>query len=214
MAEKERFKEWMEQNGAIATRRSLISRLKDWEDQESWRQFFDTYWRLIFNIARKSGLTEVEAQEVVQETVIALAKKIGDFKHNQRPGAFKGWLIQMTQWRICDQFRKRNNDAAAPDEGPEGENATDSIPDPGTSNVDEQWEQDWRQNMLDAALDRIRAKVPAKQFQAFDLYVTRKWTPAAVARAVGLPISQIYLIKFRMMKLLRAEVKRLEKQLI
>ena len=56
------------------TRYSLLSRLQNWDDQDSWRDFFDTYWRLIYSVAIKSGLTENEAQEVVQETVIAVAR--------------------------------------------------------------------------------------------------------------------------------------------
>ena len=39
----------------IPTRRSLLTRLKEWDDQESWQQFFDTYWRLIYSVALKSG---------------------------------------------------------------------------------------------------------------------------------------------------------------
>ena len=44
------------------------------DDRESWQQFFDTYGRFIFNIARKAGLSESEAEEVVQETVLGVAK--------------------------------------------------------------------------------------------------------------------------------------------
>lgn len=33
---------------SIPTRKSLLGRLKDWEDQESWHVFFDTYWKLIY----------------------------------------------------------------------------------------------------------------------------------------------------------------------
>ena len=55
---------------SIPTRYSLLSRLQDWDDQESWRVFFDTYWRLIYSVAARSGLTESEAQDVVQETII------------------------------------------------------------------------------------------------------------------------------------------------
>ena len=51
---------------SIPTRQSLLARLKDWEDQASWREFFDTYWRLIHAVALKAGLNEVEAQEVVR----------------------------------------------------------------------------------------------------------------------------------------------------
>jgi RNA polymerase sigma-70 factor (ECF subfamily) len=53
---------------AIPTRYSLLSRLQKWDDQESWKDFFDIYWRFIYSVAVKSGLTEDEAQDVVQET--------------------------------------------------------------------------------------------------------------------------------------------------
>ena len=39
----------------IATRTTLIDRLKNWQDQSSWQSFFDSYWRLIYGVARKSG---------------------------------------------------------------------------------------------------------------------------------------------------------------
>src|SRR5436190_12342935 len=58
----------MKNSGLIATRRSLVERLADWGDQRRWQEFFDTYWKLIHSAARKSGLTDAEAQEVVQET--------------------------------------------------------------------------------------------------------------------------------------------------
>jgi DNA-directed RNA polymerase specialized sigma24 family protein len=58
---------------SIPTRYTLLSRLQDWDDQESWRVFFDTYWRLIYSVAIRSGLTEAEAQDAVQETVICVA---------------------------------------------------------------------------------------------------------------------------------------------
>jgi len=84
----------------VPTRYTLLSRLRDWEDNDSWKEFFDTYWRLIYSVARKSGLTEVESQEVVQETVISVAKHIHKFRHDRKLGSFKGWLRNLTRWRI------------------------------------------------------------------------------------------------------------------
>src|SRR6267143_6364892 len=84
----------------LPTRRSLLNRLKNWDDQESWKDFFDTYWKLIYGVAIKAGLSDAEAEEVVQETVITVAKKIGDFKADPAHGSFKGWLLKITQWRI------------------------------------------------------------------------------------------------------------------
>src|SRR5438876_2961132 len=89
------------------TRWSLVQRLKNLNDHESWKEFFNTYWKLIYSAAMQSGLTDTEAQEVVQETVISVAKKIGSFKADPTAGSFKGWLLQVTKSRIIDQIRKR-----------------------------------------------------------------------------------------------------------
>ena len=69
-----RYNSSMKTGGLLATRRSLVDRLANWDDQRRWQEFFDTYWKLIYSAARKSGLTDAEAQEVVQETVITVAK--------------------------------------------------------------------------------------------------------------------------------------------
>src|ERR687888_2272994 len=97
----------MKQPSLLATRRSLVERLADWGDQLRWQEFFDTYSRLIYSAGRKAGLTDAEAQEVVQETVITVAKSIDKLKYDPAIGSFKGWLLQITRWRIADQFRKR-----------------------------------------------------------------------------------------------------------
>src|SRR6266576_154958 len=92
---------------SLATRRSLLSRLKESNAQVSWRQFFETYWRLIYTTALGAGLTDSEAQEVVQETVLTVVRKIKSFRYDPAVGSFKGWLLTIVRWRIGDQFRKR-----------------------------------------------------------------------------------------------------------
>src|SRR5580704_5872175 len=92
---------------SIITRYSLLSRLQDWQDNKSWQEFFETYWRPVYSVALRSGLTETEAQEVVQETFICVAKNIHQFRRDRTKGSFKGWLRNITRWRIADQLRKR-----------------------------------------------------------------------------------------------------------
>jgi RNA polymerase sigma-70 factor (ECF subfamily) len=92
---------------SIPTRQSLLVRLKDCDDQESWREFFDTYWRLIHVAALKAGLNDVEAQEVVQEVMIAVAKKMPGFTYEPGKDSLKGWLLAVTRWKVGDQFRKQ-----------------------------------------------------------------------------------------------------------
>ena len=94
-------------DGWIPTRESLLSRIKRWDDQESWRDFFNTYWKLIYRAAIKAGLSDAEAQEVVQETVMVVAKKMEHFKYDPAKDSFKGWLLYLTRKQIAMQYRKR-----------------------------------------------------------------------------------------------------------
>src|ERR1044071_5071221 len=84
----------------LPTRQSLLSRLRDWQDQDGWREFFDTYWRLIYNVARKSGLGDLEAQEGVQTTFISLSRRMPNFRYEPARGSFKSWLRVVARSRI------------------------------------------------------------------------------------------------------------------
>src|ERR1700722_16331892 len=95
-----------------ATRTTLLQRLKNWEDQSSWQEFFDVYWKLIYSAALNAGLNEAEAQDVVQETMISVAKHMPTFQYDRALGSFKAWLLNLTRWRITDQLRKRGRLAA------------------------------------------------------------------------------------------------------
>src|SRR5215471_3973075 len=98
---------------SLATRESLLRRLQDCQDQSSWQEFYRTYADLIFRFAIKAGLTETEAEEVVQETVIGVARKLPDFKYDPAACSFKTWLLNQTSWRVKDQMRRRNKGANA-----------------------------------------------------------------------------------------------------
>ena len=199
----------------IPTRYTLLSRLEDWDDQDSWKEFFDIYWRLIYAVAVKSGLTESEAQDVVQETIISVAKDIHKFKRDRALGSFKGWLRNVTRWRIADQLRKRTrarpaDDSKTGDEAPRLEVA--EIPDPAGDGAEAVWEEEWQANLLGAALEKIKHSVKEEHYQIFDLYVVKQWPARKVARALRTNIGLVYLVKYRISALLKKEVRRLESQ--
>ena len=199
----------------IPTRYSLLSRLQNWDDQQSWKTFFDTYWRLIYSIALKSGLTEAEAQDVVQETIICVAKDINKFKHDRALGSFKGWLRNLTRWRIADQLRKRKPNALGEDVSSNGDiSMVDlaEIPDPAGAGLESLWEAEWQSNLMEAALERVRRRVKEEHYQIFDLNVVRQWPANKVARILEVNIAQVYLAKHRVLALLKREVRILEKQ--
>jgi RNA polymerase sigma factor (sigma-70 family) len=202
----------MRSSGLLATRRSLVERLDNWEDRKHWQEFFDTYWKLIYSAARKSGLTDTEAQEVVQETVITVAKNVGKLRYDPAVGSFKGWLLHITRWRIADQFRKRQSgDAKRPRSQGDRDTATiERVPD-AAADLDGVWEKEWQENLLTAAIARVKKKVEPKQFQIFDCYVRKEWPAQKVAAELRVSVGQVYLVRHRISALLKKEIKALEK---
>ena len=197
----------------IPTRQSLLSRLRDWNDHDGWKDFFETYWRLIYCAAIKAGLTETEAQDVVQETVISVSKSMPTFQYDRSHGSFKGWLLQLTRWRITDQYRKRQRGIASGDQdhsdGPRTE-ALERIPDPAGVELESVWDAEWERNLLQAALDRVKKKVTGKQYQVFDLHVVKQWPVTRVVKALKVSPTSIYLTKHRITRLMKKELALLE----
>ena len=193
----------------LATRRSLIERLTNWEDQQNWQEFFETYWRLIYGVARQSGLTDAEAQDVVQETVITVAKNIT--KYEREAGSFKAWLLHTTRWRIADQFRKREPATAkSPTRGSSRGTATiDRVPD--GFDLRATWDTEWQQHVFQAALQRVKRKVDAKHYQIFDCLVVKQWSASKVASSLCVSIAQVYIVKHRLSAQLKKEVALVEK---
>jgi RNA polymerase sigma factor (sigma-70 family) len=200
----------------IPTRATLIQRLKNWQDQSSWQDFFDAYWRLIYGVALKGGLTEAEAQDVVQETMISVAKHMPTFKYDPVVGSFKTWLLNMTRWRITDQLRKRGPAYAASQLASDDTNTrtVDKVLDPASPALDALWNTEWEKNLLDAALARVRRRLDPQKYQIFDLYVNKGWPPEKVATTLGISVDQVYLAKHRTTEMIREEVKRLEQKMV
>lgn len=201
----------------IPTRLSLLSRLKRWDDQGSWREFFDTYWKFLYCVAVKSGLSDEDARDVVQETVVAVAKGLRDGRFKAAEGSsFKAWLQLIVRRRVADHLRKRRLPVAEP-ATPIDETArtptVERVAAPDTDVVIEVWEEEWAKNLADAAIERVKHRVEAKQFQMFDLYVLKDWPVREVARTLKSNVAQVYLAKHRVTAMIKQETERLRKRM-
>jgi RNA polymerase sigma factor (sigma-70 family) len=200
----------------IPTRATLLQRLKDWQDQSSWQDFFDTYWKLLFDVALKSGLSEVEAQDVVQETMISVARHMPTFKYDPAIGTFKAWLLNMTRWRISDQLRKRvplGKRNSILQETAAFARVMEKAVDPASKDLDALWEAEWEKHLFDAAIANVKRRFDPQKYQIFDLCVNKDWAPDKVAGAFSIPVAQVYLAKHRVTEMIKQEVRRLEKEM-
>lgn len=201
---------------AAQTRRSLIARLDNWEDQKTWDIFYKTYWKLIYSVARKAHLRQDEAWDVVQETILSIAKQSKKNMYDPKQGSFKSWLWNVTRWRINDQFRKRKKDTSLTQSSDsqdfQTEDWVDKIADEKNESFEQIWETEWQNNILTAALARVKEKVSPQQYQIFDYYVLREWGASKVASHLGIGMTQVYLAKHRVGAILKKELAQINKE--
>ena len=184
----------------LATRHSLIARLPDWKDRTRWEEFYDIYWKLIHKVARKSGLLDEEAYDVVQETILTVAQSID--RYDRTLGSFRVWLLQLTRRRIADQLRKRSRVACR---------SLDSVPECPDENLDAVWDSEWQSTLFNAAVARVKQKVSARNFQIFDCAVQKGWPVTKVAKTLRVSVAQVYLARCRVAGMIKREMEALER---
>ncbi|HVK58202.1 MAG TPA: sigma-70 family RNA polymerase sigma factor [Candidatus Kapabacteria bacterium] len=186
----------------LPTRASLLSRIRDWQ-HESWQEFFETYWKLIYNTARRYGLSDAEAQEVVQETMIGVSRKIPSFEYRPEKCSFKTWLMNLIMWRITDQLRRRRTDQSL-------EGAALNIPDEGE--FTRNWDEEWERNLIGAALERVKKDTSPQTFQVFAFCVLQKKGVEETARVLGVSKARVYLAKHRVSNRISREIERMKEK--
>lgn len=199
-----------------ATRESLLIRLRDADDAGSWRTFFDRYWRLLYNVSRAAGLEDADAQDVVQESVIAVARQLPRFHYDAAKGTFKQWLLVIVRRRIADHRRRQYRlanlglvpDPAGPADLPEREAGPIETRDPAEE-LDYLWSREWEQQVLEAAIESVRTTCNPKHFQIFDYCVRQDWPAPRVAAALQISLPQVYLARHRIAKAVRAAARKI-----
>ena len=203
-------------NSKLETRASLLVRLKDWQDNESWQAFFDRYWPLIYGTAIKSGLSPAEAEDVVQETVLVVARKIKEFQYDPSRGKFRAWLGTVIRSRVVDRFRKR-----LPVKSPTLRETGDSartgtvarVADPAALDFLAIYDLAWQEHVREAALRLLKEELSPRQYELFDRYVNKNQSVATIMKAMGVSRAQIYMAKLRGLQTLKQTVRQVEKSL-
>ena len=201
----------------LPTRQSLLSRLGDWEDQAGWSEFFDTYWRLIYKVARKTGLNDAQAQDVVQNTFIYLTRRMPKFRYDRARGSFKSWLRAVTSSRICVYLRKEKGHGELmrdplPDASSDDAGVSEAWADPAADVLGEIWQREWEQNLVATAFRRLRTKVSSQQLLIFRLTSVEELPLTQVARSLGVSLPKVYLARHRVGNLFKSEVERLRRE--
>jgi RNA polymerase sigma-70 factor (ECF subfamily) len=209
---------------SIQTRPSLLGRVKSGVDSESWNEFYRIYAKLVHDFAVQAGLNDTEADDVVQETFIGISRHLPEYRYDPKVCRFKTWLLNQTSWRIKDQLRKKRreiggegvlpgNKGVGPSEDTSRTATINRVPDPAPEDLEVLFETQWRKNLFVAALERVKERFSLKQFQIFDLLVVKEWSPAQVAKSLGVSLANVYVVRHRISAAVKRETRRLEQKL-
>ena len=205
---------------SIRTRPSLLGRLQAGDDAQSWEEFYRIYGKLVRDFALQAGLSATEADEVVQETVIATSRHLPEYHYDPKKCRFKTWLLNQTSWRIKDQLKKRRRQSSfiqasasrQADDETSGTATINRVPDPAALDLETVFETQWQRSLYAGALERVKGKFSLKQFQIFDLVVTQEWPAADVAKSLGVSLANVYVTRHRISAAIKKETRRLESQ--
>ncbi|MBC2607484.1 sigma-70 family RNA polymerase sigma factor [Pelagicoccus albus] len=198
----------------LRTRATLLFRLRDWKDGETWREFYDLYYNFVYRHARGSGLSHHESEEVTQEVFHAVAKNIGKFTPQPRPGSFRRWLGNLARWRVTDKQRERSKPSSPHNtyKDEEREDPLDSIPAP-TASEEARLEAEWQQELYETAVKRLAQRTNPKHFQVFILHHREEWPLKRIATELKITRTSAYVINHRLKSQLQGELKTLDREL-
>ncbi len=199
----------------IPTRSSLLDRVRDPADSQAWEDFHTTYQGLIRRLALKAGLTEAEADDVVQDVLIGVNRNLEGFEYERGRCSFKHWLTRMVRWRISDRRAMRIPNAEPLREPTQCEaSASAGVPPAPEASacpeVDGISEEEWQRARIELATRRIRRAVSSRQFQIFYLRVLRGLPVAEVCRQLNVNAAQVYLAKLRVGRVFRRALAELD----
>lgn len=184
------------------TSTSLLLALGDQPDSSVWREFFEHYAPPVYRIAKLRGLQPTDAEDIVQEVMVAIARQITSFDYRRDRGRFRDWVRRIADNKIVDLIRRQRTRNAV---GLEAENEPEDV----EASVDKYWELQWLMQDLEYCLDRIAARVTAKRIAAFRLYVIEGVSAADTAAQLNMQIGYVYANRNQLLNLIRSEMKAL-----
>jgi RNA polymerase sigma-70 factor (ECF subfamily) len=181
------------------TQPSLLLRIRDASDVQSWQTFVSVYAPLIYRSCRRRGLQDADAADVGQEVLAQVARSIREFEYEPGLGRFRDWLGAVVKNKVA---RFLENEAR----GVRGALVSASVENLEGCEADGEWVAEFHAHLLNAALDRIRDRFEVPTWRAFEEVWLNNRPSNEVAHELALPIETVYLAKSRVLKRLRDEL--------
>lgn len=190
------------------TQPSLLVRIRDERDTESWSRFVDIYAPAIYRFLQQQGLQDADAADLTQEVMASVAAAIKSFDYQSQRGRFRGWLFTLVQNRLRNFWRGAANRPRV-----QGDSQTQrrlmEQPDEG-EDAEASWNEEYEQNLFANAAENVRPKVQPSTWEAFWLTAVQGESPAKVASRLKMSPAAIRLAKARVIARIKREIELIE----
>ena len=188
------------------TRVTLLTRLRQHPtDKAAWDVFVERYGRHIYRWCKQWNLQPVDAEDVTQEILVKLARKLRDFTYDPSR-SFRGWLKTLAHhaWRdFVDSPRRAH--AAAGGQVWERMRTLQARED-----LVQKLQEAFDHELLEAAKVRVRLRVAPRTWEAFRLVALEGLPVAEVAATVPMQVAMVYVARCKVQKMLQEELQKLE----
>ena len=182
---------------------SLLARLRHSPESENWNRLVDLYAPLIRIWLRKYDVQESDADDLVQEVLLAVSKDLGKFEHGGQPGSFRGWIKAILVNRLRKFWRSR-------DRRPQGRGDSDidsrlaQLDDPA-SEMSQIWNREHDRYVLRQLLALAEPHFAQTTWTAFCRVALDGAKPDDVAEEMGVSRNAVIIAKCRVLNRLRQE---------
>jgi RNA polymerase sigma-70 factor (ECF subfamily) len=176
---------------------SLLERLRRPEDASAWVRFVELATPFLFDVARRNGLQEADAADIVQDVFVVLAQKLPEFRY-EPARSFRSWLRTILLNRCRDQRRRRATYVEFTADPPMSAEAADS--------AECFADDEYRQALAVRALRLMQAEFSEATWRACWEQVVNDRAAAEVAEELGMTINMAYLARSRVLARLRQEL--------
>lgn len=182
------------------TRPSLFSRLRDGEDDASWREFDAKYRELVLRYCRVRGLQPDDAEDVLQIVLIGFARALRNFRYDPRKGRFRGYLGRCVSHAIKRQKQGRRLDAQVM----VGE-FVNELEDQAPGELDQDWEAEWTDHHFRLAMQAVREDFEPQSIEVFECLKDGASVEQAAQR-FGMSVAAVHKVKQRVRDGLKAQI--------
>ena len=191
------------------TRVTLLARIKDGADTKAWGEFVHLYGPVVYGFARKRGLQDADAADLMQEVLRSVARNADKMEYDPKRGTFRGWLYTVTRNKIYNFLSSRKNrPRGAGDSGTQ--DRVESIPARESQDSDPDWDIEYQRRLSAKAMERVKHEFHENTWQAFWGTAVEGRPANEVGAELKMSSGAVYVAKSRVLSRLREEVQRLQ----